>query len=290
MTCSAASRRAAAALGCCLCAWLVACAGASPCPPSPPRPTGAPFVFSVWREADPQDAPPRLTLVGTWHLAGQADVPDVVWQRLAGARVFYSELDGEGATDVLLPRGPGLDQQLSEDRWYELVRLLTGVVTPERLARLKPWVAMSLLSARAGQAPSPTLDEALLARAESLDLDHRALETPAEQVAALDRVLGLPALEEALADTSVMACRLADDLDAYRHGDDALATPSAQDPTYVVLIAERNARWLPALVAALGGDAPTVVAVGVMHLFGPAGLVPMLEASGFRVARVAVSR
>jgi uncharacterized protein YbaP (TraB family) len=256
------------------------CAAAPTCPPHGPFQPRGPFVFDVSGHGA------TLTLVGSWHAVGKDDVPRAAWARLEQASIFVSELDGQTpeADEVRLPRGPGLDQQLSVDRWYTLVERLAGTITAERLARLKPWVAMSLLTARVSGAPNPSMDEALRARALALGLATQALETPADQVVALDQAMGLPALEQAIDDLPVMACRLAEDAAAYRAGDDRLAAPSPEDPAYPVMIERRNQAWWPALQALLAAGKPVFVVVGVGHV---GGLLELLERHGYTVTRVA---
>ena len=107
--------------------WLVlvtvllsGCAGAN-CVRRVPDTPGAPrgFVYVV-------DG--TMTLVGTWHAAGRADVPPAAWARLEAAEVFVHELDQPApaiiARSIVLPAGQSLMKLLDADHWDALLRLL----------------------------------------------------------------------------------------------------------------------------------------------------------------------
>ncbi|SEJ66751.1 hypothetical protein SAMN04244572_04846 [Azotobacter beijerinckii] len=166
------------------------------------------------------------------------------------------------------------------------------------LPRLRPWVVLALLEGR-GEIPTPVpLDEHLQRWAEQRGLRVRALETLEQQLAALDCV---PPQEQAL----VLRQRLdrADDwraaaervLGYYRTGDlptwfdEELASPGLDRQAAALearardcLLDSRNRRWLPRLAAELrqGG---VFVAVGALHLTGPAGLLEGLRRHGYAV-------
>jgi hypothetical protein len=255
-------------------------------PPGPARP----FLYEVVRP----ESGGSITVLGTWHGAGEAEVPPAAWAALAAADVFVAEVDevptlrtpAEQAAlrdQLELPPGQSLPKLLSADDWYELATILDH---PAGLERAKPWVAMSLLTRRAFTMPTPNIDEALLTRARALGKPTEFLERWAEQVAALDASVGGPQLAEAIHAYPEMPCVLADGLAAYRAGDEA-AMLAAQGSERDVLLVERNQRWLPLLEYLLGGGPHhAFVAVGVGHLVGPDGLLAMLAARGFMVRRL----
>ncbi|HSW14776.1 MAG TPA: TraB/GumN family protein [Solimonas sp.] len=60
-------------------------------------------------------------------------------------------------------------------------------------------------------------------------------------------------------------------------------------PIYQRLLADRNRAWLPRLQAALDGDTVQLVVVGAAHLYGPDGLVTLLQQKGYRLKPAAAA-
>ena len=266
-------------------AFVAACGAPAPRCQLAPRSPGPPFLWRV-QKADG----PVLWLYGTIHDAGLDAVPPAALAALDAAPTFASEL-GDDAPDVdavreltHLPRGPGLDQQLPADDWWELRDALAGVIKEDELARLRPWYAMSLLSSHAQPTRGPSMDDELARRAHDHHQAVAHLETWREQLTALDGVVGIDDLRETIHARKAMRCELAELRATYEAGDVAAMTPLLIVPKVApALIWARNERWLPVLehLAEHGG----FVAVGLGHLIGEHGLPELLAHAGYTVTR-----
>lgn len=208
----------------------------------------------------------RLTLYGTYHVAGAADVPEAMWQALADAEVFVAEVDAAAVEPAaaFLPRGQSLMKILPADDFYALERLLDRHA--DALAPLKPWVAISLLAARAFAAPEPTIDEALLDRARALGKEIVFLETAAEQIAFLDRAIDGDDLRQAIHDQAEMPCVIADGLARWRAGDEGGLGATRDGATRDILVTERNRRFRVVLDGLLAARRRAFVAIGAAHV------------------------
>ena len=273
-------------------ALLVAgCGGAArTCPPSAPVPAdAAPFLWRVQRAGGDG---PTLWLFGTIHHLGIGGVPAPVLRALDEAPVFASELgDAKPDEDLLrtwgrLPRGKGLDQRLPMDDWFDLRDVLRPTIKEAELARARPWVAMSLLTSQLANAPKPSMDFALAARARDRGKPVEALETWEEQLRVVDASVTEDDLLEALRARRTMKCDLGRIRDVYAAGDAATLDPLLRGKNAVALLTDRNRAWLPQLERYLAADG-AFVAVGVAHLTSDEdGLPVMLRAAGYTVERV----
>lgn len=243
-----------------------------------------PFLWKATRAGDG-----TLWLFGTLHNA--SGIPAGAAAALAASPRFVSELgdlepDRDRITAVLeLPRGESLPKLLGADDWYDLRDALRGVVNEDDLKRLRPWFAMTKLTAAAAPAESPGLDDDLTATAQRAHLPIEHLETWDVQLAALVDSVTVEDLRVAIHARATMKCDLERIKRVYRNGDaDAIAPLVApRDPEHMLW--ERNRAWLPQLEAfAHGGGA--FVAVGLGHMIGDHGLVAMLTADGYTVERV----
>lgn len=268
-------------------AALAGCAGTPACPLPPPQPPGPPFLWKVQREGGPV-----VWLYGTYHHAGGDAVAPAVWTALEGAPRFVSELgdaepDGERFREHARLRygEKGLDFQLPQDDWWELRDALRGVMREDELRRLKPWYAMSLLTRTMAPSASPTMDDALTARAQARGLPVEALETWDEQLPVLAAGVTIADLREAIAARKTMRCDLAAVDAAYTTGDLAVMHVRLNVDGSARFLTERNAAWLPVIERHLA-DGGAFVAVGLSHLSGDGGLPALLAARGYTVARV----
>ncbi|MDQ3365346.1 MAG: TraB/GumN family protein [Myxococcota bacterium] len=275
-------------------ALVVAAVLASACASSQPRctidvpgdPAAAPFLWKVHR-----DDGPVVWLYGTIHNGSAADVPAIVWPRLAASARFASELgdvppDAERLVELArLPGGKGLDHQLATDDWWELRDTLRGVVREDDLRRARPWYAMARLNATLAPPPSPTMDVALAERARRAGITVDALETWEAQLATLAGAVTIADLTEAIRARTTMRCELAGLRAFYVTGDDAAMQKLLASPRSESLLVARNRAWLPKLEAYLA-EAGAFVAVGLGHLIvGDATLPALLQEAGYTVTR-----
>ena len=263
---------------------LVACGSRQPQCVLPAHAHGAPFLWRVQKGDGPV-----LWLYGTIHDAGLDAVPAPALAAFDAAPRFASELgDQEPDADAVrelqhLPRGPGLDQQLGADDWWELRDALLGVIGDDDLKRVRPWYAMALLSSHAGPTRGPSMDDELARRAEGKPIDH--LETWRDQLTALDSVVVIDDLREAIHAHRTMRCELTQMRATYDSGNlDGMAKLLIVPRIAGKLVYARNDRWLPVLEQMLA-DRGGFVAVGLAHLIGDHGLPELLARAGYTVTR-----
>ena len=261
----------------------------------------------LFRVSWPQPGGADNLVMGTFHV-GTPQQLGIDEARLAAAMDGHRQLVNE--VDDSQPWNPGFDHYRFLADGHSLPMLLGGLAfielatqLPEqdskRLARLKPWVAMTLLEADQDRPGAHTLDRTIDTLARQRDMPVMHLETLEDQLAALDCV---PAESYAV----VLRQRLDDPVqlrldnqrarEFYRRGDlagwladiDAMRGLDAQGKAIErrarqCLIEQRNARWLEELEPLLrkGG---CFVAVGAIHLAGRHGLLAQLARHGFTVS------
>ncbi len=215
-------------------------------------------------------------------------------------------------TLVMDPEGPPLSARLDPVDWAALKAALAERGIPELMAaRMRPWYASVMLGIAPctvldmAQGGADGLDQRLIAAAEGAGVPIRALE-PWDTLFTM--FAGLSEAEEIdLLRTSLAGAGAADDLavttaNAYfsgraweiwlltRHlaGDGGLSeaeTDAQMAMTQDLLLDARNRAWVPLLVEAAeaAGAQGVVVAVGLLHLPGEAGVLALLEAEGWDV-------
>ncbi len=270
----------------CLLVLVAACASAPRCELPSHLGPAAPFLWRVQKSGGPV-----LWLFGTIHDVGAESVPPAAWTALDGAARFASELgdvdpDPEELHELArLPAGPGLDQQLPADDWYDLRDALAGSIKQADLARARPWYAMSLLSTHAGPSVTPSIDIALAQHARAHHLEVDPLEAWHDQLVALDTTVKIADLVQAIHARGAMACDATILRDAYHAGDLATLTRMLVIAQAQPLLAPRNAKWLPQLERYLT-ERGAFVAVGLGHLAGDDGLIATLIHAGYDVQRM----
>lgn len=267
---------------------LAACGAKPACPVPPAAPTtqGPPFLWKVHKDGD------VVWLYGTIHDAGIDVVPKAALAALDASPRLVSEL-GDQTPDrddfrdhARIKTGPGIDQQLSTDDWYDLRDSLIGKIKEDDLRRAKPWYAMSLLMTYMAPSPGPSMDVQLAERATGRKQPIEALETWVEQLTALETAVDIADLREAIHARTTMKCDLGRLRSSYIAGDiDVMKALLVVPKTERIMLIERNQKWLPAIESytTKGG---AFVAVGLGHLLGDHGLVALLERAGYTVERV----
>ncbi len=270
-----------------------ACGSATPpaCPrPSPP----AQAELLLWQATKAHQ--PTIYLFGTIHHAGRADIPPALWEVIATASYLYTETGAlEPDADVMrdlvrMPPGqPPLQQQMSDDDWYELRDALRGTIEEDALARMPPWHAMARLRATVAPPPVPTMDAAIVEEMLGHERTVNALEKPEAQLAELAQAVTVPDLLATLHERDTLACRLHDLLAVYQAGDLTELERRLVTPGVASLLGPRNEEWVTVLIQPRERGA-VFAAVGIGHLLGPASLLVMLEREGYVTARWAPRR
>lgn len=262
-----------------------------------------------------------LYIVGTIHLGPEAGwaFPENVLRAVADSSSLVLEVDLEAATEEVvgdailrhaLLSGTTPLSTLISDRTAELIAQHDGKLSdagmPHRVREaLKPWyIAINMIQITSGRTDYKLEHSADAQLAQIAgDLPLIALENPAEALATLDR-LSFEVQEAVLQDTLLRweeAPKGVEDLvRAWRQNDDVALSRLAREGVeempilesfYALLVDGRNLNWLPTLVSLLESpsraDSNALVAVGALHLVGPASLPSLLEEAGYEVTDVA---
>jgi len=210
---------------------------------------------------------------------------------LAASPRFASELgdrepDREAMRELSrIERGPGLDQQLPIDDWWDLRDALRGRIREDDLKRVRPWYALLLLG-RQSAPKTESMDVGLARTARTQHLPVEALETPEDQIRALDSVVTVDDLAQAIRTRKTLSCAYTGLLAAYAAGDLVALEPMLVIPrTAEAMLWARNRRWVPAIERYLG-DGGAFIAVGLGHLIGEQGVPALLAKAGYSVERV----
>jgi len=186
-----------------------------------------------------------------------------------------------------------------------LASMAAACVAPAALAPMRPEmqaVSLEVMQGRGmGLYPEYGVDANLAALARSMQLPLRSLETPESQAALLvsddpaetARAVGAVLDELEGGRAPAMLKRLAsdwergdaDDLAAYASWCGCMDTPE-QRADFHKLIVERNPLMADRIVQWHAEGRRLFVAVGTLHMVGPAGLPTLLRARGFQVDRV----
>jgi uncharacterized protein YbaP (TraB family) len=267
---------------------LAGCAAKQHCEIETPHGPAQPFLWKAQGKSGD-----IVWLYGTIHDAGLDAVPKVALDALDRSARLITELgDVDPDPDMFrdharIKSGPGIDQLLPSDDWYDLRDTLVGAkIKEDDLRRARPWYAMSLLTTHLAPSPGPSMDVELAKRAHGTDKPVDYLETWQDQLAALDGAVGIRDLQEAIHARKTMKCELDRLVTAYRAGDVAtmqalLVIPRTKD----TLLTARNQKWFPQIEQQLAKGG-AFVAVGLGHMLGEQGLVAMLQRAGYTVERM----
>jgi len=261
----------------------------------------------LWRVEKPGVA--ASYLFGTIHSADPRvlALPKAVTDSLdhSAELVLEAEINdsalAEFAAELFLPPRQNLLQLLGTD---DFVKLFSGLskrgATYEIALRFKPWVAMLMLNHPPGS-DKTFLDLHLKARAEQQGKPVHGLETLGEQAQAFEAFSQEEQLRLLRGSLGYMdrfdeimerlhQAYLAGDLQAMmRLGDEYTPTEdkALADLFMQRLLVERNQRMLERMRPHLARG-QVFVAVGALHLAGPAGLISVLREDGYQVSAVSV--
>ncbi|MBA3464379.1 MAG: TraB/GumN family protein, partial [Deltaproteobacteria bacterium] len=168
---------------------------------------------------------------------------------------------------------------------YDLRDTLAGSIKEDALRRSRPWYALILLNKKVSPRKPTSMDVDLGKRAKAKKLPVEALETWKEQMSALDAVVTVADLSEAIRARDQMRCESSRLGVAYRNGDLELLTALLLVPrTAEELLWKRNRAWMPKLEGYLASGG-AFVAVGLGHMLGDSGLPSLMTRAGYTVER-----
>lgn len=214
--------------------------------------------------------------------------------------------------------GPTLPERMADGEWLELSAAMAERGLPAiMVSRLRPWYVAMMLGL------SPCMIEGARAKGDGAGLDHRLVDvaqasgTPILALEPWDTVFGVfrgmtPDEELDMIRAALPAARLADDyaattLEAYFRGDiwaiweygrldahEASGLPRETVERQMALaeerlMTERNRSWITPLTQAADAAAAegklVVAAFGALHLPGETGVLRLLEADGWTIAK-----
>lgn len=262
----------------------------------------------LWRVSKPGGVPNHI--FGTVHLPDPRlqRLPAAVAEAFAGARLFVAETFQDEHVGMRFFEGgqfrdgTRLDHLMDIEAFVRLVRRLEARGwKAETVSRLKPWMALLLLTAGPERKDLPSLDRQLYVEARMRRLRLGELDSVEEQVALFDAVPlatqlallefcleyedHLPVVAErtlrAYLDRDLKALSRANvELEIYREDlgtHHTILTKKVIDDRNVAMIF----RMRPYLRA--GG---AFIAIGALHLYGDKGVLSLLEKEGWQVERV----
>jgi uncharacterized protein len=205
-------------------------------------------------------------------------------------------------THGLLPQGQSLSRTLTPDGLQTFKRILARTpLDPAAVDSMRPWLALMVLGdyqVRHGPLRAfadEGVDYRLEQQATEAGRPVGYLETPEFQMRTLMKmtpdidIVGFEKDLNELLDANSTFRRL---LDGWTAGNLAslatiLAEEAANNPRDKELLLDaRNRNWLPQIESMMLSRKTTFVTVGVAHLVGPASVVDMLCARGWKVQRV----
>lgn len=273
----------------------------------------APVVSPFWRVSH-ADLPHSLHMIGTMHLARESDLelPSEVYAALEQADQVYFELDMSDSKALMqagmglglagrLPAGTSLKDKVTPEVYEQTIKYAETYALPLSVIRSsRPWLVAVLIqlreAERVGLSTAYGIDNHLAKKAAALQKPIAGLEAPSAQVDMManlseeDQALFLFATLDEITNKPGWMLTLAN---AWRAGDTSLITPYLHDmrrdvpAVYANILADRNAEWMKVLL----DEAPKkklFVAVGLMHMLGPDGLIKGFEDAGFVVEQYAL--
>ena len=264
---------------------------------------------AVWSLAGKRNT---VYIAGSVHAlpANDSALPATIERAYADAEVLVMELDmddldpAEAATFMLqrgtLPADQTLSQVLSPQQYQAAIKAGDELGLPAMaMDKLEPWVVTLLLTqaaiAKSGYDPLLGVDQQLATRAQADAKEILGLETLSEQLALFDdqsyeqqgQFLALSSDDVAAAKSELAAL-----LDGWRTGKlDALEAELRREfdgapELYRALLSERNAKWMPKILALRDGPEDYLVVVGALHLVGADGVIALLEQRGVKLTRL----
>ena len=272
-------------------------------------PAPAPTPLSLWRVSD--HAGRVLYLAGSMHALTKNDMP------LPGAYTRAFDHSDKLVEELNLPKldeaavsrqalqmgtlkGTSLSKVMGKEQWAKARKLASRAnIELDRYENFKPWLAAvgiaDTLLVRLGYNPRLGVDMHFAQLAEKRKMPSSGLETVAEQFSFFNN-MNQDVQKRFLLQTLEQATTAKRDLarlhDAWAVGDvhtlEMLQKNNFNGFPHVrkVLLADRNARWMPHLKKCLASGRTCFVVVGVEHMVGPHGLVARFRAAGDTVVQM----
>ena len=277
---------------------------------APSASRAAPQPSSVWRVSSETNT---IFLAGSVPFLREADLPlpAPFKQAYRGSERLIFEVDPEAAKDEregqqsivmgMFTEGGSIRDHLSQETSKKLDDFLSAAGAPRGgMNQLRPWFAAIMISMtemmKEGMRPDLGVGKIIEDWAAKDGKPITGLEgmrVELELLAALPEKAHEHMLVEALEDVGDLE-KLSKEFErfisAWREGDvglleeiDAEGATEWDELIAKKLYRERSEKWLPQLEAVLAGDQPTMVVVGVAHLFGEGNVLSALEAKGYKV-------
>jgi uncharacterized protein YbaP (TraB family) len=251
-------------------------------------------------------------LAGSVHAlpANDSKLPATIDKAYADAEALVMEIDlddldeAEAAKFMMergtLPPDKSLSALMGEASYTKLAAEMAKLGIPAAgLERLEPWavalVVTQMALAKSGFDPNLGVDQQLAARAKQHGKPITGLESITDQLNVFDSQPydeQVKFLELSNDEASDIGAELAQMIGAWRTANlDILAKDLDEEfkgapKLYKSLLADRNAAWIPKILALREGRDDYLVVVGALHLVGPDSVVTLLERRGVKLERV----
>jgi uncharacterized protein YbaP (TraB family) len=247
---------------------------------------------------------------GTIHIADPRvrDVPEAVGRALLQSKYYYVEsFQGEREAvrffeTARFEDGRRLEPLIGAQAYAQVAEILRAREVPENvIARVKPWAALINLTETPEDYEKVTLDQKLLELAREHGLSVLGLESIEDQISAFDKIplkTQVELLRHALAHRDELAALLEPAIEAWLRRDLAgihAATdrigrryPEMAEHYRILFktaVENRSIVMAHRLFTPLR-EGRVFAAVGANHLYGPDGILALIEQQGYRVERI----
>ena len=243
-------------------------------------------------------------LLGTIHIGSGLNVlPKEIFPFLDSSSLLFVEADISSPIDPSLQQkmmfyqgDESLEQHLSPAAWEILKRELS-TVSPDVLKKMKPWVVVNFMTMLAASQVQweGRMDQELVEYAQNQSIPVDYLESIETQLASLDGLVTVDALEESL----IMGTSLLDDVmgellnmdKCYQSSNLGCIEKIIQEGYDENSLLEssmkkRNKYWIPVIEGALLKEKQIFVAAGVSHFVLEDNVLELLKQRGYHIERV----
>lgn len=249
----------------------------------------------------------KMYLFGTVHLGvALSELPVRVLKSVQASDQLIVEVDlasikqEEVMPLVVWPPQTSLSKEMSPSSFKRLQQLLQGVPAAQ-LERLRPSAILPMILQRVVRLQTEPMDQSLIELAHRQNKKIIELESGEKQLKILNEVYTAKTLQEFLETgepaelQKTLEQEFARLITAYKEGNGTklMAQMLGEDAPMmqisekerVILLDRRNMEWMKSL-SQLPKNKVSFVAVGAGHLFGPRGLLSLLEKKGYKLSRI----